>query len=369
MKIITAMNNPNLNIKLNKEKNIDVVCKDIQYKDAIIDILENNKKIDIIIINENIPGEITDDRLIKKIKEINNKIRIIYLIEKMNKKINSVLEKNKIKDIYLNNEMDINKIKNIIYKNNNNQKMEYKINNYINKKIITVSGPPNVGKTNFIINFFKIIKNKKILLIDFDLNKQNIFYFLGIKKYSKKINRKKIDYYFNNIEDLVKDFLIKINKRIFLISGLDLFTNLFNKKDDRNLDIFFQNLFNQIKNEYDLILIDIGSDNNSKINNNIYLNSDLNIFLIEANLIGMNKFKNYMEKINNTKNINIIVNKKDKYYIDNTILKRTINHKIIGEIKYKNIYSNLINNKFNYYDYLEKIFKKEYYDIYKKIYK
>ena len=36
-KIITAINNPNLNDKLKMENNIEIVCKDLQYKDAILD--------------------------------------------------------------------------------------------------------------------------------------------------------------------------------------------------------------------------------------------------------------------------------------------------------------------------------------------
>ena len=41
MKIITAMNNPELNEELKKEKNIEIICKDIFYKEGILEILEN----------------------------------------------------------------------------------------------------------------------------------------------------------------------------------------------------------------------------------------------------------------------------------------------------------------------------------------
>ena len=33
-KIITAICNPNLNEELKKQKNIEIVCKDIQYREA-----------------------------------------------------------------------------------------------------------------------------------------------------------------------------------------------------------------------------------------------------------------------------------------------------------------------------------------------
>ena len=58
-KIITAVNNPNLNEELKKEKEVEILFKDIQYKEGILEILENKKiEIDYIIIDENLTGEI-----------------------------------------------------------------------------------------------------------------------------------------------------------------------------------------------------------------------------------------------------------------------------------------------------------------------
>ena len=341
-KILTAINNPNLNDKLKEQKNIEVICKDIQYKDAIIDILNNNKNIDFIFINENIPGEISDDKLIKLIKEKNNKIKIIYILEKQNKKIELILRQNKIYDIYYNDEININKIIKIINNNNfkeknleNNNKLINLNNNYKNK-IITVSGPPNVGKTTFIINLFKIINNKKILIVDFDLNKQNIFYVLKI-----------------NIKNKNNE-LIKINKNKYLISGKYFLSTFFN---------------NNYENDFDLILFDIGSENNLEINKNIIKNSYLNIILIEGNLLGIKKFKNFIKNNNYINNPNLIINKKDNYCIDRNIIKNILGLNILGEIKYKKIYSNLINRNYNCFYNLKNNLKKEYRKIINKIIK
>ena len=98
-KIITAICNPNLNEELKKQKNIEIVCKDIQYREAILEILEKNKDIDYIIISENIPGEINIEDLITKIKNINKKIKIIFLLKKENKKKEKILNKMGIKKI------------------------------------------------------------------------------------------------------------------------------------------------------------------------------------------------------------------------------------------------------------------------------
>ena len=77
-KIITAINNPIINEKLKKEK-IEVIGKDIQYKEGILEILENNKEINFILIDEKLPGEIKNDELINKIKTINKNIEIILV--------------------------------------------------------------------------------------------------------------------------------------------------------------------------------------------------------------------------------------------------------------------------------------------------
>ena len=65
-KIITAVNNPNLNEKLKNENYIEVIGKDIQYKEGILEFLEKNKNIDLIIINEKLHGEINLINLLKK---------------------------------------------------------------------------------------------------------------------------------------------------------------------------------------------------------------------------------------------------------------------------------------------------------------
>ena len=67
-KIMTAINNPKLNEELKKEKKFEIVGKDIQYKEAILEILEKNSNIDLIILSEKIPGEIKLEKLIEKIK-------------------------------------------------------------------------------------------------------------------------------------------------------------------------------------------------------------------------------------------------------------------------------------------------------------
>ena len=388
-KIITAINNPNLNEKLKQENNLEIICKDIQYKEAILEILLENKNVDILIINNDLPGEIQTEKLLNEIKVINNKIKIIFILEKENKKIEENLKKLNINNIYYNSEINIKKLIKIINEeNNSNNEIKKEVkelneiiskNNKIKKektnKIITLFGPSNVGKTITIINIAKILENKykKILIIDFDLNKPNINNFLGIKKTIKnnfvKINNleniKNNFVKINNLENIknnLNKLLIKYNKKIEIISGLkNYFNNQINNIEKINLNIF--EIFKYLKNIYDFILIDIGTENKKEINNILIKNSDLNFLLIEGNLIGINKAKILINNLYDKNNFNLIINKKDKYCVDLKILNIIFENKNkIQIVKYNKYFSNLINKNFkniylNKKINLEKIYK------------
>lgn len=358
-KIITAINNPNLNEKLKQENNLEIICKDIQYKEAILEILLENKNVDILIINNDLPGEIQTEKLLNEIKVINNKIKIIFILEKENKKIEENLKKLNINNIYYNSEINIKKLIKIINEENNSNN---KIKKEKTNKIITLFGPSNVGKTITIINIAKILENKykKILIIDFDLNKPNINNFLGIKKTIKnnfvKINN------LENIKNNLNKLLIKYNKKIEIISGLkNYFNNQINNIEKINLNIF--EIFKYLKNIYDFILIDIGTENKKEINNILIKNSDLNFLLIEGNLIGINKAKILINNLYDKNNFNLIINKKDKYCVDLKILNIIFENKNkIQIVKYNKYFSNLINKNFkniylNKKINLEKIYK------------
>ena len=86
LKILTATGNAKFNNNLKNYNEFEVYENDIQYKEAIIDVIEKNKNFDFLIVYNKLPGEITFDELKNKIKKINNKIKIIFIYE--NKKIN-----------------------------------------------------------------------------------------------------------------------------------------------------------------------------------------------------------------------------------------------------------------------------------------
>ena len=307
MKIITAIENKKINEHLKNINNIKIQNSDIQYKEGILEYLEKNNNIDIIILKDNLPGQIDLFNLIKEIQKMNNRIKIFILINNNNcEKFENI--KN-IEYFYL-EKITVNNILKILNLHSSNNKEKVK------NKIITFSGNRGVGKTTFIIAFSKIIseiKNKKILLIDENENKilTKIFF---------KNN-------YNNLTN--NNEIIKIENNIYLLNINYLINNKIN----------VTKYLNKIKNNFNYIIFDIIPNCLKKYENIIYKN----IYLLEPNIIEIEKAKKYL--IYN--NIEIIINKKNTNTIDKKIINKTFNKKILGEINYSRNINLFINNDFN----------------------
>ena len=115
-KILTALDNQEFYDKIKSIKDFYVYEKDIQYKEGIIDILKIKPNFDILIIYEKLLGEISIEKLIQKIKLINNKIKIIFILENKNEELEKILINENIKNIFYNDEINFeNFINKIIY--------------------------------------------------------------------------------------------------------------------------------------------------------------------------------------------------------------------------------------------------------------
>lgn len=288
MNILTALANNKINEKLKALEDINILNKDIQYKEGILEYLEKNKNIDIIIFLEELPGQIKTKKLIEIINSINNKIKIIIITNK-NKEIKNNKINKKIRYFYLEKINYENIIKMIKIKNN--------------KNILRLIGNRGVGKTILCIIISEIIiniKKQKVLLIDKDKN------FILTKMYSRNSN--------NN------ENLIKIKNNLYIL------------KDEKELY--------RIKEQFDYIIID-SNEINVNTNNNQFIIKD--IFILEANLLELKKINNL--QLNNIKGI--ILNKNNKNNISEKIIEKTFNKKIIGKINYNKKINLFINNNFN----------------------
>ena len=306
MKIITAIENKKINEQLKNVNNLEILNTDIQYKEGILEYLEKNNNLDLIVFKENLPGQIKLLNLIKEIKKINNNIKIIIFIN------NNYLENyEKIKNvnyIYL-EKITINnilKILNLEVKNNNENNKKRKLS------VIQILGNPGSGKTIISLILIKIIskiKKEKILFIEDNKILNNIL----LKKY--------------NINLLNNNEIIKLENNIYLLN----INYLINKKT--NIVEYLKN----IKNNYNYIIID---GKNKLINFEKII--DKKIYLLEANLIEINKSKNYIIK----NNLEIIINKKNIFSIDQKIIEDIFNKKVFFEIDYYNNFNLFINNEF-----------------------
>ena len=148
-KVILAINNKKIIQKIKQNKEIEII-NNVQYREGILEILDKEKNISNIYIEEKIPGIISIEKLIEKIKIINKKINIIIFLEKEElEKINK-LKKLEIKNIYIKNKLIINEKK--------------KINNKIkDKKIINKKTKDKNIKNNKIIFIYGNKRNSDII--------------------------------------------------------------------------------------------------------------------------------------------------------------------------------------------------------------
>ena len=205
------------------------------------------------------------------------------------------------------------------------------------KNIICVIGTNEVERSIFTVSLANLLMDKnKVLIIDFDILNNNLHEILGIKKYSQKIRNKIKN---NNLlkEIKIQELIFKINHKIDLISGMNLLFDSKYKISNKKI----KNILLKLKEEYDVIIIETSSECFFDYTKVILNNSELNFFILDANLLEIQKAKKllniYIEKWKiNKEKINIIFN---TYNINSTqisILKNTFNEfKILEKIPEK----------------------------------
>ena len=97
-RVITAIGNEELNKMLRKQKDILIESPDIQYQEGIIEAIDKKQKTDIVILYENIIGEIELEDLIRSIIIVKNNIEIILVVDRdveiQNKEVVKIVKNN-----------------------------------------------------------------------------------------------------------------------------------------------------------------------------------------------------------------------------------------------------------------------------------
>ncbi|MCL2860435.1 MAG: ParA family protein [Oscillospiraceae bacterium] len=403
-KLITAIGNDNINKKIKKLEKYEVIGQDVQYQEALIEILEENK-VDILILSELIEGENKIEELILKIKEINNNMEIIIILEKENNLLEKFLKNNGINNIFYNNELSIEifekeikninnkniinveEIKKVLFNNNSNKKAFInKINgeSFIDKKIkdkikdiskiklnklknnkknilISINGANNFKNSIFevVLAFILGRKNKKILIIDFDILNKNLTTILGAEKFPDKIEEKLIN---KNIRELI----ININKNVDIISGIYfLIKYKFN----------FENIYKEIeiiKKEYDYVIVNSVLEGHFKLTKKIINKSNYAMFLVEDTLKEIKKSQKILNIYTNEWGIKkeklfIVLNNHNNNYLNEKIIREIYkDYNIISKINNHNNYNLIINKNIKKLIINNEI-KKDYYKLLKKI--
>lgn len=370
------MGENNINEKLKKEKIYEVVGNDIPYQDGVIDILEGNSLIDIVLLSETLIGEYEIKEFVNKIKRILPNIEIIFFMSSDDNELEIFLQSNGISKIYKDGENTIDEIiskicnkteeynlndeierlkklldekqeRNLLQSKLKLKKSELKIKSGDKGKVIGISGNYSSGKS-LITSLFAItykMQGLNVLIIDFDI--------------FNKAQEKLFGVYKN-----LNNSIIKVSSGLSILTNIDLIF-------DSNNKITFEKvstLINNLKKDYEIILIDTSSEINLKFTKAVLKNVDKIIFLIEGNLLELKKAKTLLEIYINDWEIsphkfNLLINKVNKFSIEKELIREIFeNIRIIGEITFKSEYTNYINNCLKGY-----INTKQYMDIVKKI--
>ncbi len=344
-KILTAIGNPRFHKKLKEMEDYQVLGDDITKDEELIEILEREENVEFLFLCSGIITHYKVDEFIKIIRKLQVDINIIFF---QGENVESSLKEDDNLKIYTSFQLDWKFLEEIF------QKAMRKSIQTCNSKVIAISGASGVGKSTFSTFLAKNVedRNIKTLLIDFDLEENQIRTLLKIKKQPQ---------YAGNIKELI----INVAKNFDVLCHLDC---VFSKKDEMNY-FEIQEIINQLKEEYDLILIDTSSKLENEYTKRIFYNSDKVIFLLEPNILGVKKSKNMLEviendwKIDNSK-INMVLNKSNMYQISDAILQELFPEiELVGKMRYMDSYNLMINKSVD-----KREIRREYEKIYRRIY-
>ena len=370
--------------KINKNIKIIFTSNKSFDEEKIINILKKEiEKNNNYLKEKNIINNLIIDTSIKENSEIKNKINNEKII---NNKINNNKKNNNLNksNINLKNNNIYNKINNNFLNKNNENNSEKNINinkieksqkifnkktlplanlfnmkNIVNerqKDVISILGPNGIGKSVFSILFAKTMESKRSIIIDFDVLNKSLHTLMGIKNYEGKIKKKiKSNDLINNNNNFQKN-IIHTNLKIDLLPAMNIILDSNYKLSNKKM----KNIIEELKNNYDLIIIDNSSEAFFDYTREMVNNSNKAIFISGANLLEVRKSERLLEIYTKDWNIekekiNIVFNKCTNKSLDETILREIFGkYNILGKIKLNDYYDYAINKNMDEKEKLQK---------------
>ena len=370
--------------KINKNIKIIITSNKSFDEEKIINILKKDiEKNNNYLKEKNIINNLIIDTSIKENSEIKNKINNEKII---NNKINNNKKNNNLNksNINLKNNNIYNKINNNFLNKNNENNSEKNINinkieksqkifnkktlplanlfnmkNIVNerqKDVISILGPNGIGKSVFSILFAKTMESKRSIIIDFDVLNKSLHTLMGIKNYEGKIKKKiKSNDLINNNNNFQKN-IIHTNLKIDLLPAMNIILDSNYKLSNKKM----KNIIEELKNNYDLIIIDNSSEAFFDYTREMINNSNKAIFISGANLLEVRKSERLLEIYTKDWNIekekiNIVFNKCTNKSLDETILREIFGkYNILGKIKLNDYYDFAINKNMDEKEKLQK---------------
>ena len=399
--------------KINKNSRIIFTSNKSYDEERILNILKNSidkkEKNNLNSIKkENIQNENKNknfeeiSRSRKKVKpEIKEKIANKNNKYKEDKEIKNNewilnFKENELKNNKIENKSNIYKTKSLNVKDNeiiNQQESNYKsnkifsqktlpFNNLFNfnqviknnrKEVISILGPNGIGKSVFSILFAKTMESKKSIIIDFDILNNSLHTIMGVKNYDAKIKRRIKSNDLITNKNILNKSILHTSLKIDLLPAMNIILDPNYKLSNMKM----RNIIEELKNIYDLIIIDTSSDTFFDYTREMINCSNKAIFISGANILEVRKSERLLDIYNKDWNIenekiNIVFNKCTKKSLDDNLLREIFNkYNILGKIQLSDYYDLVVNKNMTEQSTLQKeienikkqIIKEKYYGI------
>lgn len=259
--LMTAINRRKVSAYMAEQPNIKVLVDDIEYQEELFTKLATHDP-DVLLLLEALPGALSKRELCEELLKLNKSMKIIYILndpddaafirflkdkgikdyfslsDDINELIAAVIYEDQVKE-EVKEIVEQNKQTQIVQELDKKPKKIFEIIPEDYKRIIGIMGGHNTGKSELCVFCSKVISSydKKVAIVDVTKNQNLKFYFYDENEDDENsLDKNKYIKVYNNIH------LYPLNMNQNLIDFID-----------------------EIEDQYDVVILDLGSDINKEI--------------------------------------------------------------------------------------------------------